>query len=167
MKLETTLPEHPGFLHAVPLLNLFALLLVFQVLGPAFMQQGGVAVEMPSSRFQMERFEDPLVITVTAGDPPAVFLGHEQIAMEQLGTRLDEARHSGEVEGRMAVLRFDAMIPAAVERQVAELALARGYRVVLAGTPAAVEPERRAPAEESRPGGPPPGKEAGTEGGTR
>ena len=66
MKLESTLPEQPGFLHAVPLLNLFTLLLVFQVLGPAFLLQSGVSVELPPSRFQMERFEDPLVITVAA-----------------------------------------------------------------------------------------------------
>ena len=32
MKLEMTLPERPGFLHAVPVLNLFALLLLFLLL---------------------------------------------------------------------------------------------------------------------------------------
>ena len=36
MKLVSTLPERPGFLHAVPAFDLFALLLVFLLLGPGF-----------------------------------------------------------------------------------------------------------------------------------
>lgn len=135
MKLVSTLPEQPGFLHAVPLLNLFALLLLFQVLGPSFMLQSGVAVEMPPSRFQMERFENPLVITVATGETPAVFVGHERVSLDQLGRRLDEERQASEAGARIAVLRIDSMVPAAVERQVAELALARGFRVALAGKP--------------------------------
>jgi len=39
MKLESTLPERPGFLHAVPLIDMFGLLLIFLLLGPAFVAQ--------------------------------------------------------------------------------------------------------------------------------
>lgn len=135
MKLESTLPEQPGFLHVVPLLNLFALLLAFEVMGSAFMLQSGVSVELPPSRFQMERFVEPLVITVTAGETPAVFVGHERVALDQLGRRLEVERRSGDAGSRMAVLRVDSLVPAAVERQIAEMALTRGFRVVLAGEP--------------------------------
>ena len=47
MKLESSLPERPGFLFVVPAFNLFALLLVFFLLGPSFVSQSGVAVELP------------------------------------------------------------------------------------------------------------------------
>jgi biopolymer transport protein ExbD len=143
MKLESTLPEEPGFLHAVPLLNLFGLLWIFQLLGPAFYAQSGVAVEEPPSRFQMERFEDPLVITVAAGDQPAVFVGHERVELEQLARKLEAERGLGEAGARMAVLRVDGRVPALVEREIAEIALARGYRVVLAGRTGGELPPRK------------------------
>ena len=63
MKLESTLPERPGVLFVVPAFNLFALLLVFFLLGPSFVSQSGVAVELPVSRFQMERQADATVVT--------------------------------------------------------------------------------------------------------
>ena len=63
MKLEMTLPERPGLLHAVPILNLFALLWLLLLLSPLLLQQSGVAVELPPSRFQLERFQDCLLYT--------------------------------------------------------------------------------------------------------
>ena len=57
MKLEMTLPERPGFLHAVPVLNIFALVQLFFLLGPSLVRQSGVAVDLPPSRFQMERYQ--------------------------------------------------------------------------------------------------------------
>lgn len=145
MKLESTLPEQPGFLHAVPLLNLFGLLWMFQALGPAFFVQSGVAVEEPPSRFQMERFEDPLVITVAAGEEPAVFVGHERVPLEQLARKLEDESGPGQSGARMAVLRVDGRVPALVEREIAEIALARGYRVVLAGRAGVGSPSKPEP----------------------
>jgi len=134
MKLESTLPEQPGFLHAVPLVDLFALLLVFLLLVPAFVSQSGVSINLPPSRFQLDRFAEPLVISATTGDPPAVFLGPERIELSRLGRRLQGERAAlGSSGERVVLLRLDETVPVAVERQLVELALQNGFRVMLAG----------------------------------
>jgi biopolymer transport protein ExbD len=134
MKLESTLPERPGFLHAMPLLDLFGLLLIFLLLGPAFVAQSGVSIELPPSKFQLDRFAEPLVISATASDPPVIFLGHERVEMNRLDRRLQGERaalgNSGE---RVVLLRLDQGVPVNVQRRLAEVALQNGFRVMLAG----------------------------------
>lgn len=134
MKLESTLPERPGFLFAVPLIDLFGLLVGMLLLGPAFVAQSGVSIELPPSRMQLDRFAEPLVITVGPGDEPVLFVGYEQLPLDRLGRRLDDERERrGGAGERIAVLRIDRAVPVTVERQVAELALEKGFRVMLAG----------------------------------
>jgi len=134
MKLVSNLPERPGFLHAVPLLDMFGLLLVFLLLGPAFVAQSGVSIELPPSRFQLDRFAEPLVISATAGDPPVVFLGHERVELNRLGRRLQGERAAlGSSGERVVLLRLDQGVSVTMERQLAELALQNGFRVMLAG----------------------------------
>jgi acyl-CoA synthetase (AMP-forming)/AMP-acid ligase II len=102
MKLESTLPETPGFLFVVPAFNLFALLLVFFLLGPSFVSQSGVAVELPVSRFQMERQADATVVTIEDSgapgvselDPPTYWVEREPVSLGQLSERLDARRGS-------------------------------------------------------------------------
>jgi len=145
MKLESTLPEQPGFLHALPLVDLFALLLVFLLLGPAFVSQSGISIELPPSRFQLDRFAEPLVISATAGDSTVVFLGHERVELSRLGRRLQEERATlGSSGERVVLLRVDEAVPVTVERRLAELALQSGFRVMLAGNSQreVVEPRR-------------------------
>lgn len=132
MKLETTLPDRPGFLHALPLFDLFALLLVLLMLGPSFVNQAGVQVELPVSRFRIEQHPDASVVTLTPGDPPALWLERE---------RMDEERLLGVLTARreqlagvpVLYLRSAADVPTGSERRVAEEALALGYRVYLLG----------------------------------
>lgn len=133
MKLELTLPERPGFLHVLPLFNLFALMLMFFVLGPSLVLQSGVAVELPPSRFQMERFSGAQVVTLGPGQPPRVYLGRESTSLEGLGRLLDEKR--GVAPGAV-LLRSDAGTPVGLEREVSELILRKGYKVMLVGRPA-------------------------------
>lgn len=101
MKLESTLPERPGFLIVVPAINLFALLLVFFL--PSFFSQAGVAVELPVSRFQLERQADSTVITVRPGDPPEYWLERQQVSINQLSESLD-ARRGGDASSNTTVL---------------------------------------------------------------
>ncbi|OYV05873.1 MAG: hypothetical protein CFE26_09330 [Verrucomicrobiales bacterium VVV1] len=132
MKLELTLPERPGFLHAVPLFNLFALLLMFFVLGPSLVLQSGVAVELPPSRFQMERFSGALAVTLGPGQPPQLYFGRESTNLDGLGRLLEERR--GTVQGTI-LLRSDEGTPVGVEREVCELILRKGYRLMMVGRP--------------------------------
>jgi biopolymer transport protein ExbD len=138
MKLESTLPERPVFLFVVPAFNLFALLLVFFLLGPSFVSQSGVAVELPVSRFQMERQADATVVTVTAGDPLGYWVEREPVSLGQLSERLDTRRGSDSSPATTVLLRVDKGVPVEVQRNVAEIALQKGLRVYLLGQPESV-----------------------------
>jgi biopolymer transport protein ExbD len=134
MKLEMTLPERPGFLHAVPILNIFALIQLFFLLGPSRAMQSGVAVDLPPSKFQMERYQQSLVVTLkinTAG--PQIYFGRDSVTLEVLSARLDTLREDGAPATSIVLLQTDTGTPVEVEREVAELVLAKGFRLALVG----------------------------------
>lgn len=134
MKLELTLPERPGLLHAVPIFDLFALLLLFFLMGPSFVQQPGVMVDPAPSRFQLERYEESLVVTLGPGEPqPRLHLGREAVNLAQLGERLDRLREDGAPARSIVLMKTDQGTPVAMEREVMELILEKGYRVALVG----------------------------------
>ncbi len=150
MKLEMTLPERPGFLHAVPVLNLFALLLLFLLLGPSFVMHSGISVEMPPSRFQMERFRDSLVVTLGPGQPASrIHLGRDAVTLPELIARLDEVHNKGGAAKSIVLLQTDAGTPVGIEREVTEAILAKGFRVAYVGqaVPSAAEPLGKPAAE--------------------
>ena len=133
MKLVTTLPESPGFLIVVPAINLMALMLVFFL--PSLFSQSGVAVELPISRFQLERQEDRAVITVTADNPPVYWLERQQVSLSQLSEQLDARRQGDQSPTSTVLLRVDKGVSVETQRNVAEIALQKGFRVLLLGRP--------------------------------
>jgi biopolymer transport protein ExbD len=134
MKLELSLPERPGFLHALPILNLFALLQLFFLLGPSLVLQSGVAVDLPPSRFQMERYQESIVVTLGAGsDEPAIYLGRDELNLDQLAARLEKLREQGAHHKTLALLKTDKKTPVGTEREVTELLLRKGFRLALVG----------------------------------
>jgi biopolymer transport protein ExbD len=133
MKLESTLPEGVGFLHAVPLFNLFAVLLMCYAIGPKLEEKTGITLSMPSSLFQIERFEEAAVVTMTADGTDRLYLGTRSISLKELDPLLDEQLHSGRRENSAIVIRADRLVPSDALRQVAEICMRKGLRVVLAG----------------------------------
>lgn len=150
MKLEMTLPERPGFLHAVPILNIFALVQLFFLLGPSLVLQSGVAVDLAPSRFQMERYQDSIVVTLGPGEPgPRIHFGRDAVTLEELSARLDKLRADGAPTRAIVLLQTDTGTPVGIEREVTELVLGRGFRLALVGknSPSAVIPGPKKVAE--------------------
>lgn len=138
MKLKTDLPERPGLLHAMPVFDLFALLLLFFLLGPSFVLQSGIRVDPPPSRFQLERFDETLVVSIhsIANDAdPILYLGREPIPLKALPDRLATMHQDGFASRAMVILMTDASTPVRIERAVAEIILAAGFQLALAGNP--------------------------------
>ena len=134
MKLILTLPERPGFLHAVPILNIFALMQLFFLLGPSLLLQSGVSVDLPPSKFQMERFEDSLVVTLGPGESsPRIHLGRDPISAIELSSRLDQLRADGVTSKAIVLMQTDAGTPVGTEREIAELILSKGFRLAMVG----------------------------------
>ncbi len=133
MKLESTLPERVGFLHAVPLFNVFAVLLMCYTLGPRLEEKTGVSIQMPASLFQLERYQEAAVITMTADGLRGLYLGKQRIEMAQLDAALDQQLQSTGGPNRAIVIMADRFVPSEQLRQVAEICLKKGLRVVMAG----------------------------------
>lgn len=110
MKLESTLPERPGFLFVVPAFNLLALLIAFLLLRESFAGQHGVSLELPVSRYQMERQTDASVVSITS-NPPGYWLGREELTLSQLSERLDARRGSDSAPASNVLLRVDRGVP--------------------------------------------------------
>lgn len=134
MKLETHLPERPGLLHAVPVMDLFVLLWLLFLLGPSLLRQSGISVELPPSRFQLDRYQETLVITLGPGETgPRIHLGRDAVDIDRLGMRLEELRAGGAPARAMVLLQTDAGTPVGLERQVSEMVLEKGFRLALVG----------------------------------
>lgn len=145
MKLELTLPERPGLLHAVPLMDLFALLWLLFLLAPSLLRQSGVSVEPPPSRFQLDRYQDSLVVTLGPGErAPRIHLNREPLDLARLSARLDELRGPGAATDTIVLLQTDPGTPVGLEREISELVLAKGYRLALVGSNVAVPAPREA-----------------------
>ncbi len=146
MKLETTLEERPGFLHVIPIFDLFGLLLLFFLLGPSLVLQSGIAVELPPSRFQMERFRETLVVTLGPGEPqPRIHLGREAMTHDELSQTLDALRSTGLSATAVVLLRTDAGTSVGDERAVTELILEKGFRVAMVGRTESPAPSQLPP----------------------
>ena len=144
MKLEMTLPERPGFLHAVPILNIFAMVQLFFLLGPSLVWQSGVAVDLPPSRFQMERYETPLVVTLGPGEPtPRIHFARDSVTLAELSERLAKLREDGAQAKAIVLLQTDTGTPVGVEREITELVLGKGFRLAIVGkTPPTTAPPK-------------------------
>lgn len=117
---------------AVPVFDLFGLLLVFFLLGPSLLSQSGIRVEMPVSKFHVPQENDVAVITMTPGDPPVLWLDQEQLTEADLIATLS-AEKSEEGRAPAIYVRTDGAVDSRDERRIAEKALTLGYRVYLLG----------------------------------
>jgi biopolymer transport protein ExbD len=137
MKLTSSLNGSPGWIYVVPALNLLALLWLMQFTAPSMARQSGITVQPPPSRFQLERFGSPIVITIAAsGDQPRIHLGRDPLTFEELASRLDQLRLQGASKDSMVLLQTDASAPSGIERRIAELVLSMGFKLALLGSDA-------------------------------
>jgi biopolymer transport protein ExbD len=114
--------------------NLLALLWLISLLGPAMVQSSGVTVELPPSRFQLERYRNHLVVTIgVADDGPAVYLGRDRVDLKSLSARLDAIGGADGASRTLVLLQSDSGASVGVEREVAELILEKGFRLAVAG----------------------------------
>lgn len=138
MKLETTLEERPGFLHALPLFDMLMLLVMLLMIGPMFLSQSGITVELPASRFQMQRYQRSIVVTLGAGESgPRLHIGRQSVTMSELKSRLEEMRSDEVMSRAVVLLKSDVGSEVGMQREIAELILGTGFKLALVGRSAA------------------------------
>ncbi len=134
MKLETTLDERPGFMHALPLFDLFIMVTMLLLLGPAFLSQSGISIELPASQFQIQRYQKSIVITLHSGEAgQQIYLGREAVTREELQARLEELKVDEVMSRAMVLLKTDLGTPSGVQSEMIDLILRLGFKVGLVG----------------------------------
>ncbi|MFC4994173.1 ExbD/TolR family protein [Rubritalea tangerina] len=104
MKLEMSLPEKPGFLHALPLIDLLALVMLFPLLTSSLAPQAGAEVELPETDFRLQRVSNPIVVSIVGGIEPQFWVGKERVEREDLLAEVRERAGEWGEGGTPAVL---------------------------------------------------------------
>ena len=139
------MPERPGLLHALPVCDLFLVLWIVFVLGSALSRQTGIAVELPASQFQLERYSETVVVSIAPGEGQAqLYFGRDAVTFEALQKELKLLHDKGAQANTLVLLRTDQAAPVGAQRRVEEMALDLDFRVAVLG---AEEPQKDAPAE--------------------
>lgn len=134
MKLETTLTDKPGMLHAFPLLDLLALVLIFPLLAPSFLSLSGAEVELPENDFRMQRVTNPMIVTVTSGIDPQVWVGKKRVENGNVMAALERQAENWKEGGKPVVLmKIDRNVPSGFSSELSNKLLRKGYRVMIAG----------------------------------
>ena len=134
MKLETTLKERPGFLHALPLFDLFMTVTMLLLLGPMFLTQSGISVELPVSQFQLQRYQKAVVVTLSAGiSDPQIYLGRRAVSAGELREHLDELKADDAVSVPIVLLKTDVGSSVKVQGELVEMILLSGFKLALVG----------------------------------
>ena len=139
MKLHMTLPAKPGFLHMLPGLDIMALILMFPLLGPSFVQQTGIDVRVHESPWRYEQMENPIVLTLgaaTGSEPTPLWINKNEVAMSELESEIERLRSE---EGGNAittvVIRSDVSVPSGTEKEVINRVIKLGLKCGLIGKP--------------------------------
>lgn len=116
-------------LHALPLLDLIALVLIFPLLGPSFVPLAGVEVELPENDFRMQRVLNPIVVTVTAGEDPQIWVGKQKVnrdrMLEQVAAEAKSWREGG---APVVLMKVDRRVPDSFGEDLTYELLRQGYR---------------------------------------
>ena len=133
MKLTRTFQFRVELFHVLPLVNVVFLALLLFSLSSRFTLQSGVVLSLPASTFTIAPQSDPLVISITAAPVPTLYLREQKVSVAELEQALLERG----LAGRPVVIRADAGTPYEKVVEISNLALKRGFAVVLAFQPEA------------------------------
>ena len=136
MKLAMSIPERPGFMQVLPLFDVLALLLVFLTLGSTFIVEQGIAVRLPESSARLTRFLNPIELTLSGGDDPAVFVEGKRTELARIGEELQalmtERRWSS---GDTVLIKADESLAMGRYAEVVEIIQETGLRAARAVRP--------------------------------
>jgi len=133
MKLEMTLPSNPGFIHALPCLDLLALILMFPLLGSSFVSQAGLTVTVHESPWRYQQMNDPVVVTLGVGDDHPIWVNKKRVSLDDLEEEIEAVRKMKGSELTTAVVRSDVSVPSGFEKEVVNRILKMGLNCGLLG----------------------------------
>ena len=130
MRLTRTTRTSPFLYQIVPLLDVLFVLLVFFILTATFVTQPGLTVEPPASNFTVEPALRSQIISIVGKQPPQIFFRDQLVTSTQLDILLTNQKES---TATTVVIKADRTVSYDQVMSITNLALAHGYRVVMAG----------------------------------
>lgn len=129
MKLEMSLPAKPGMLHALPLLDILALVMLFVMVldNSSRASQAGVQIELPETNFRLQRVAKPVLLTITGGEEPRYWVGRQRVERSNLLAAIDEAAGKSEEVGRRPAVLMQ------VDKSADSTAMEISYELLSAG----------------------------------
>ncbi|MDP4624956.1 MAG: hypothetical protein NWT08_07445 [Akkermansiaceae bacterium] len=104
------------------------------LMSPMFLGSSGVMVDVPVSEFQMERFDESIVVTLgPGGEQGKLYLGRTAIKLEDLPDLLEELRADEARARTIILLKSDVGTSVGMERKVSEIILRSGFKMALVG----------------------------------
>jgi len=119
----------------LPLLDLLFVILIFFLLTTTFVTQPGITVDPPASSYAVEPSLRSKIISIVGHPQPRIFFQDQLVSEEQLQAMLKNK----DSQSPSLILKADRTVPYERIMAITNLALAEGYRVVLAGKPAATD----------------------------
>ncbi len=140
MKLESTLPDRPYFVHIAAVLDLVIVVLVITMASTKIGVSRGIEIQLPKSQYILSQTPNMATITVSGGSAPVFFLNNERItSLPHLESALDKMKTDVELVHKKSqifvVLRMDGSVSRSLEQQLIELVLSRGMTCALAADP--------------------------------
>ena len=137
MKLEMSLPQRPGLIYTMPVLDILVLVLVFPLLGSAFTTDAGIELSLPDTGHRFDRMEHSIVVTVKGTDEKQIYINRKLVKERDMLGELAKEAVSWQSGGAVGIiLRVDERVPSGYKTRIGDQLLAKGYKVYDAGNPA-------------------------------
>ena len=139
MKLEMSLPQRPGLIYTMPVLDILVLVLVFPLLGSSFTTDAGIQLTLPDTGHRFDRMEHSIVVTVngTNDRDRQIWINRRKVKERDLLDELSKEAVSWQGGGAVGIIyRVDENVPSGYKVRIGDKLLAEGYRVYDAGNPA-------------------------------
>jgi len=130
MRLIRSQKTSPFLFQIVPLLDILFAILVFFVLTATFVSQPGTTVEPPASNFIVEPSLRSQIISIVGQNQPRIFFRDRLVSQKQLAAMLEKQKDTASTT---LIIKADRQISYETVMNVTNLALERGYRVIMAG----------------------------------
>jgi biopolymer transport protein ExbD len=112
MRLHLTVPERPGMVYFIPILDLLALLFLFPVLISNLSLSGGYKASLPDYPNSIPSATHAIVVRLLPGEKLQIWVNKDLVPEDQLEERLDEESSKWIYGGDPVVsLEVDKSIP--------------------------------------------------------
>jgi len=137
MKLEMSLPQRPGLIYTMPVLDILVLVLIFPLLGSSFSTDAGVSLELQDTSHRFKRMENSIILTIKGGEKREIYINRRLVDEKSLLSELAKEAKNWKSGGKVGVIyRVDKQVPSGFKDRISDMLLGEGYQVYIAGNPA-------------------------------